>query len=190
MSFFSGIVDENEQIRLGGYPASFRELFGVAVEEFAPYAEAQSNTFRTDDGRQFQCSFWSDIIRLERAQALGTYEQDYYAGAPAITRNTFGKGTAYYVGTVPEWSGMDWLLERVCDAAGIQPVLANAPAGVELLRRTNGKLSWLFILNHSAQKVTVPIEQNGLDLLTSRQVNGEVEIDPAGVAVIQLESSE
>jgi beta-galactosidase len=186
LSFFSGIVDENEQIRLGGYPASFRELLGLVVEEFAPYAEVQSNTFRTEDGRQFRCSFWSDIIRLEGAQALGTYEQDYYAGTPAITRHHFGKGTAYYVGTLPERRGMDWLMEQVCEAAGIQSVFANAPAGVELLRRTNGKLSWLFVLNHSAQKVIVPLEQTGLDLLTGRPVNSEIEVGPIGVAVIQL----
>lgn len=190
MSFFSGIVDGNEQILLGGYPAPFREMLGLVVEEFAPYTETQSNTVRTDDGRQFQCSFWSDVIHLEGAQALASYEQDYYAGAPAITRNHFGKGTAYYVGTVPERSGMDWLLEQVCESAGVRPVLANAPAGVELVRRTNGKLSWLFVLNHSAEKVHVTLEQKGLDLLTSRQVNGEVEVDPAGVAVIQLESFE
>ena len=38
MSFFSGIVDENEQIRLGGYPAPFRKFLGIRVEEFAPMA--------------------------------------------------------------------------------------------------------------------------------------------------------
>jgi beta-galactosidase len=190
MSFFSGIVDENEQILLGGYPAPFREMLGLVVEEFAPYTETQSNTVRTDDGRQFQCSFWSDVIRPEGAQALGSYEQDYYAGAPAITRNQFGKGTTYYVGTVPARSGMDWLLEQACKAAGVQPVAMNVPGGVEMVRRTNGSSSWLFVLNHSAEKVHVPLEQKGLDLLTSRQVNGEVEVGPAGVAVIQLESSE
>lgn len=29
MSFFSGLVDENEHLRLGGYPAPFRAMLGL-----------------------------------------------------------------------------------------------------------------------------------------------------------------
>ena len=36
VSYFSGIVDEADQVRLGGYPGAFAELLGVRVEEFAP----------------------------------------------------------------------------------------------------------------------------------------------------------
>ena len=189
MSFFSGIVDENEQIRLGGYPAPFREMLGMMVEEIVPYQEMQTNTIRTSAGKHFSCSFWSDVIRLENAQALGTYEQDYYAGSAAITRNRFGKGAAFYVGTALDPGGMDWLLQQVCETAGVQPISPNAPAGVELLQRSNGSSAWLFVLNHSAEKVTVPFGGHGLDLLTGRQVDEAVELEPAGVAVIQLGSA-
>jgi beta-galactosidase len=186
LSFFSGIVDENEHIRLGGYPAPFREMLGLGVEEYVPYSETQSNTFCTTDGQQFQASLWGDVIHLKTAESLGTFEQDYYAGGPAITRNQFGKGTAFYVGTVPEPNGMTWLLEQVCGTADVKPVASNVPADVELLQRTNGNTSWLFILNHSTDKVTVPLEHSGLDLLTGVEVSGSMELEPAGVAIIEL----
>lgn len=186
MSFFSGIVDENDQIRLGGYPAPFQEMLGLVVEEYAPYSETQSDTACTTDNKQFRCSLWSDIIRLKNAQAIAKFEQDYYAGSPAVTRNAFGKGTAFYVGTVPDPSGMAWLMEQVCETANIKPVSSNAPDGVELLRRVNGNSSWLFVLNHSEEKVEVPLEGHGRDLLTGRQVRGSIELEPTGVAVIQL----
>jgi beta-galactosidase len=32
MSLFSGIVDEHDHIRLGGYPAPFRRLLGLRIE--------------------------------------------------------------------------------------------------------------------------------------------------------------
>ena len=187
MSFFSGIVDENEHIRLGGYPAPFREMLGLVVEEYAPYCETQSNTICTTDNKQFNCSLWSDIVHLETAQAIATIEQDYYAGSPAITRNKFGKGTAYYVGTVPDGNGMDWLLEQVCETANIKPVAQNAPKGVELLHRMNGSSSWLFMLNHSRETVKIPLEKNGRDLLTDSQVNGWISLEPTGVAIIQFD---
>jgi beta-galactosidase len=189
LSFFSGIVDENEQIRLGGYPAPFREMLGLVVEEYAPYQATQANMLHTTDGKRFPCSFWSDVIHLTTAQALATYEQDYYAEGPAITRNPFGKGTAFYVGTAPDPGGMDWLLEQACEAANIQPVSMQAPAGVELLRRSAGDSAWLFVLNHSAEKVAIPFEGRGKDLITDHPVDGIIELNPRDVAIIRLDRS-
>jgi len=186
MSFFSGIVDENEHIRLGGYPAPFCEMLGLVVEEFAPYSETQTNMIRTTDEEQFQCTFWSDVIHLKNAKALANFEQDYYAGNAAITHNQFGKGSAFYVGTVPSQDCIEWLLDHICKIAGIQSVSMNIPAGVEVLHRTNGKSTWLFALNHSNEKVTVPLEQSGVDLLTGKKINNSIELEPAGVAIVQV----
>ena len=36
VTYFSGISDENDHVRLGGYPGAFRDLLGVRVEEFFP----------------------------------------------------------------------------------------------------------------------------------------------------------
>lgn len=186
MSFFSGIVDENEQIRLGGYPAPFREMLGLVVEEYAPYTDSQSNRILTRDGKGFDCTFWSDVIHLQTAEPLASYEQDYYAGSPAVTHNKYGKGSAFYVGTVLDRGAMDWLVECLCEAADIHPAIATGPAGVEVLQRSTGKDSFLFLLNHSAEKVIVPLDRDGCDLLTAVNIRGSIELDPFGAAVIQM----
>jgi len=187
MTFFSGIVDENEHIHLGGYPAPFREMLGLVVEEYVPFSETQSNTFCTTEGKQFPCSFWADVIHLSTAQSRATFEGDYYAGGPAITYNPFGKGGAFYVGTVPDEEGMRWLVEEFCKTADVNPIASDVPSGVELSRRTKGKSSWLFILNHSAKKVTVPLEGAGFDLLSDTAVKDSIELEPTGVAILKLE---
>jgi len=184
MSFFSGIVDEREHIRLGGYPAPFKDMLGLTVEEFSPYSETQRNSIHTEDGKQFECTFWADIIHTKNAKAVATFEQDYFAGNAAITQNQFDKGNAFYIGTVLDTTGMDWLLEHVCKTADVQ--YTSVPAGVELLHRTNGKSTWLFVLNHSGKNVTIPIEGHGYDLLTGMDVNASVTLEPTGVAVILL----
>jgi beta-galactosidase len=185
MSFFSGIVDENEQIRLGGYPAPFQEMLGLVVEEYAPYSEMQSNAVCTTDNKQFRCSLWSDIIHLKNAQTIANFEQDFYSGSPAVTRNQFGKGTAFYVGTVPDQGGMDWLMGQACKTAGIKPVAPNSPAGVELVRRTNGTQTWLFALNHSNEEVKIPLDQPGYDVLRSTKIDKSLNLGPMDVAIIQ-----
>ena len=117
---------------------------------------------------------------------MGTFEQDYYAGNPAITQNQFGKGTAFYVGTVPDTNGMDWLMETVCEAAGVQPAVSHTPTHVEVVQRRNGESSWLFVLNHSSEEISVLLEKNGLDLPTGRELNGSFNIGPSDVAIVEL----
>ena len=184
MTFFGGIVDENEHIRLGGYPAPFREMLGLTVEEFAPYSETQTNFISTTDGKQFQCTFWGDVIHIKHAKVLATFEQDYYAGNPAVTQNQFGQGNAFYVGTLPDLDGMNWLIESVCQTAGIQS--GSLPAGIELLHRTSDESEFVFILNYSDEQATVPFEGSGTDLLTGSKVNSSLELDSKGVAIIQV----
>jgi len=186
MSFFSGIVDEHDHIHLGGYPAPFREMLGLVVEEFAPYTETQFNSVCTTDNMQFKCSLWGDIIHLKSAQALASFEQDYYAGSPAITRNRFGKGTAFYVGSFPEQSGMDWLMDQACQAASTKAVAPHSPAGVEFVRRSNGTHTWLFALNYSEEEVNVPLDQPGYELLSETKFDKSLRLGPRDVAIIQL----
>ncbi len=48
VTYWSGIVDEDDHIRLGGYPGAFRDLLGVRVEEFLPLRQGESVSL--DDG--------------------------------------------------------------------------------------------------------------------------------------------
>jgi beta-galactosidase len=186
MSFFSGIVDEHDHVRLGGYPAPFQEILGLVVEEYAPYSETQSNTICTTDNQQFSCSLWSDIIHLKTAQPMANFEQDYYAGSPSVTRNQFGKGTAFYVGTVPDESGMAWLMDEACQMAGIKPVIPDSPVGVELVLRSNSTQGWLFALNHSDEEVNIPLDQPGVEVLSKTKLDESLCLGPKEVAIIEL----
>ncbi len=42
VTYFSGISDPDDHVRLGGYPGAFRELLGIRVEEFFPLRVAES----------------------------------------------------------------------------------------------------------------------------------------------------
>jgi beta-galactosidase len=92
MSFFSGIVDAHDHIRLGGYPAPFRELLGLQIEDFVPMASRETNLLDTPGGES--CDLWADLIHLEGAEPLASYTDGFYAGTPAVTRNVHGEGAA------------------------------------------------------------------------------------------------
>ncbi len=160
MSFFSGIVDERDHIRLGGYPAPFRKLLGLRVEEFTPLAPGQTNSIAAEGGARHSCDLWADIIDLEGATALASYQEAFYAGRPAATRHAYGQGQAYYLGTRPDAAGMAWLLDRACADAEVRPALA-VPEGVELVQRRSEGVTLLYLLNHGSAPVEIALDGRG-----------------------------
>jgi beta-galactosidase len=184
MSYFSGIVDEHDHVHLGGYPAPFQELLGLRVEEFAPYTATQTNEVHIPEGQRFNCTQWSDVIQLHGAESIASYQRDYYAGRPAITRHSFGPGAGYYVGTQLDDAGLRWLLDRVCGEAKVS-VSPTKPIGLESIRRSNETHAWLFALNHSDQSVEVALDRSGRDLISGQAVDRSIRLDPNDVAIIQ-----
>ena len=183
MGYFSGIVDEHDHIRMGGYPAPFRALLGLRVEEFAPVPAGAGVSLRVADGATYSCDQWADVMDLEGAEALATFDGEWYAGRPAVTRHRFMDGVAYYVGTRPEPAYLDLLLRQVCDEAGVAPEV-EAPEGVEVTRRVAGGRSYLFALNHASHAATLALTRPGRDLLTGERREITLDLAPLGVAIV------
>ena len=47
IGYFSGIVDVDDHIRLGGYPGAFADLLGLRVEEFSPLLDGERSSCRS-----------------------------------------------------------------------------------------------------------------------------------------------
>ena len=184
MSFFSGIVDENEHIRLGGYPAPFRELLGLFVEDFVPFAAGEANRIVASDGTSYSCDLWADLVHLEGAEPIASYERGFYGGTPAVTRHAFGDGAGYYLGTRPEELYTKEMLTATCREAGVKAPLEALP-GVEAVRRKTGEASFLFVLNHGDETAEVHLPKPARDLLTGAERGGEFTLEPLGVAVLE-----
>ncbi len=178
VTYFSGLVDEHDRVRLGGYPGALRNLLGVRIEEFFPLAaRATVRLSRFGPGR-----VWSELGRAESAEVLATYDEGPVAGSPVVTRNRVGRGTAWYVGTEIDDDARTALLRLVLDEGGVTPVLPDLPAGVEAVRRRSPDASYLFVLNHTGEDVTV--EAAGTDLLTRMAAN-RLQVPAGGAAVLR-----
>ena len=187
-TYFSGIVDENERIVPGGYPADLRRVLGLWVEEWSPCVEGETKRVRfAKEGRTVACSHWCDVLHLEGAKALATYAEDFFAGTPALTVNEFGRGAAYYAGTKFETEDLARVLDGVCERAKVAPVL-RAPKNVEVTLREKDGGRFLFLLNHGVQPASVALGGfAGVDLLTGGRVRGTVKLEPLGVRVVAVD---
>ncbi|MBP1234445.1 beta-galactosidase [Arthrobacter sp. PvP102] len=185
VSYLSGIVDESNTIRLGGYPGALRKVLGAWSEEMHPLAgEGEEVKLETADGGTASASYWTEHVHTETAEVLATYESGRLAGSPAVTRNSFGKGTAVYLSARVDDTFLEALLATEREASGVHPELA-APPGVQVRRRSGKDSSFLLVLNHNDAPVNVDVGRGGTDRLSGRPVEGSVELAANGVLVLQ-----
>jgi len=186
-TYFSGIVDENEHIVLGGYPASLRKVLGLWVEEWSPYPDGRTNGVRfAKDRTKHSCDHWCDLLHLDGAEALASYTKDFFAGRPAITRHHHGQGVAYYLGTRLDTPGLDKLLRRITAEARIKPVLVT-PDGVEATLRVSDNEQFLFLLNYNDRATKVVLGKlRGENLITGKKVTRALSLAPLDAVVLRL----
>ena len=172
VTYFSGIVDEHDQVRLGGYPGAFRDLLGVRAEEFFPLPPGE--VVALDDGSTG--TLWSELLAADDAEVLARYADGPLAGGPALTRRAVGAGAAWYSSTRLDPAGTRALVDQVCAAAGVAaPVRTDGD--VEVVRRTDDRGRWAFLVNHADQDATVHLD--GHDLVADAPVTGAWTL-PAG----------
>ncbi len=187
VTYFSGIVDERDHIRLGGYPGAFRDLLGVRVEEFAPVLPGVRLSLDDRLVAGAHGTTWAEDLSCTDAEVVTSFVDGPVPGVPAVTRRDLGdgagsrdgggsgggdgrRGAAWYVATRLDPSGTDALTARVLAEAGVEPVVADVPVGVDVTRRRDADRSWVFVVNHTDTAVTLDV--TGHDLVAERAVGG------------------
>ena len=186
-TFFSGYVDDHDMVVTGGYPGKLRDLLGIWVEESDALPEGETNHF-TWKGARHEAVLLCDLLHLEGAEVLATYEEDFYAGMPVLTKKRYGAGAAYYVAVRSDALFYEALIREICEKAGITPV-AQTPGGVEAVLRVgrDEKKEFLFLLNHEKIEQSVPVEQDATDLVTGMEwkKGSKLTLPAYGVAILK-----
>ncbi|MDI6097189.1 beta-galactosidase [Actinoplanes sp. NEAU-A12] len=148
-TYFSGIVDENDHIWLGGYPGALRDLLGIRIEEFGPLLDDES--VELDNGTTG--SLWTDRIDVgDDVEVLAHYKTGEQAERAAVTRREVGSGSAAYVSTRLGPDGLAALLPELLGPAGVTGELPPEWGGrVELAIRGD---HW-FLINRTDEAVDV-----------------------------------
>lgn len=182
-TYFSGIVDENDHIWLGGYPGALRDVLGIRIEEFGPLLAGDSVLL--DDSTTG--TLWTDRIEVTDpdTEVLSRYTDGPQAGGPAITRRTAGTGSATYVSTRLGADGLKTLLPRLLGPAGVESELPAAARGVvEQTVRTGPGGRFEFLVNRGDDTVPLPAPEGEI-LLGTAGPDGDLVLGPREVAVLR-----
>jgi beta-galactosidase len=184
------MADENGLSVLGGYPGALRKVLGIWAEELDTLYEQDVNHIVTREGAAYGVNTFCDLIHTETAETLATYQSDFYAGRPAVTRNAFGKGVAYYIAARTGGDFIDYFYADVVKELALKRNMETAlPTGVTVQRRTDGAFDYLFVMNFSEEGKKVETDGAYTDMLSGEAVSGTLVLDVYGVRVLKRPSA-
>jgi beta-galactosidase len=190
LTFKSGFTDENDTVRSTMAPGPLREAAGFHYQEFsslkAPLA-LKGDPYRA--GAANLVSTWVEMIVPDTAKALAWYDHPFFSRYPAITQNTFGKGSVTFEGTVLSEVLQGKVLAGVLKDAGLAGPDQQLPEKVRVKHGTgSGGKAIHYYFNYSGGPQTLTYAYAaGSDLLSGKSVDRPqpITLDPWDLAIIE-----
>ena len=194
-TYLTGIVNETDLVFTGGFPGPLRNVLGIQSEEIDYIYEDERNALSICSANSpgglegtFELANVCDVVRAETAEVIGVYERDFYAGSPALTRNKFGAGEAWYVAAAPaDGALLDSLYGAIVAESGLRRALPGCllPEGVTAQIRCNGESEYIFLMNFNNQELELELSTPRVELLTGRKIEGSFRLPAYGALVLQ-----
>ena len=193
VTYFSGIVNENDLCFLGGFPGPLRDVMGIWVEEIECLGDEESNRIVIEEdcklklSPNYKAKIYCDIIHAESAKVLARYGDDFYNGSPALTENSFGQGKAYYIAFRNEDEFLNDFYGELTDTLNIKRTLdTDLPQGISATSRTDGENDFVFLMNFTNSLKTVELDKKTyIDVLTNTYVSGVITLEEYGVKILK-----
>jgi beta-galactosidase len=163
-------VDSEALAFQGGLPGPLQETLGVWVEEIDSLYSDMSNSFSWK-GKSYKVKDFCDLLHLEGAEALATYNSNFYKGLPALTVNHYGNGAAYYIAARSTGDFLSDFYRHLVDESSVVRVLDGPlPPGVTAQLRSDGTTDYVFLLNFSPHSVSIDTGFAGVKALEPWEV--------------------
>ena len=126
-TYMLGMVNETDLCYLGGFPGErLKEVFGIWNEEIDTLYPEERGEVEMDGVKYLQKDY-AELIHANTATVLARYTKEFYAGMPALTINTYGKGKAYYQAFRDEGAFTEKALTDILTELNIQPHFPAVP---------------------------------------------------------------
>jgi beta-galactosidase len=189
-TYFSGVVNENDLVHLNGLPgAGLGEVLGIWAEEIDALSDDQYNLVSAF-GKEYKTGQYCEIAHLRGAEVMGEYSTDFYAGMPALTKNKYGNGTAYYIAFESAFPDDDFLKKYYASLVSGHGIKRNLdlsiPAGVSVRKRSGSGYDYFFIQNFLDEPKVIDVADNALeDALSGNKVQSPLNLAGYGSVVLK-----
>jgi beta-galactosidase len=194
----TGVKDETNLAFDRTLPGLLSPALGIEIDEYESLAlgitdkDETTYSIRTEPelGDTYTALHYADWIKPLTAKSKARYSAPHLKDFAAVTRNEFGQGIGWYVGTIASDDAFyDKLMAALLKDAKVRPIV-NPPAGVEIAVRAAKNRGLLILINHTDKDVIIPVPEDRLERLTKERTSETLTLQPFGVAVVQLEAAD
>lgn len=167
-TFKTAFANENVRVSHEVQPHILRECVGVHYDQFTYPRSVGLTGEIAGDGTQART--FMELLTPDSAEVLARYEHYNWKDYAAITRNSYGKGHAYYLGCMTDEATLSNILVNALCTAGVETPEAASPVIVRKGLNRAGK-TVCFYFNYSPEAKTVPYRyETGNDLISGNVV--------------------
>lgn len=192
-TYFSGMVNETDLCFIERHP--LEDVLGIIPEELDAPSDEFANAF-VYGGEEYKAARMCGIVHAkEETAVLSVYEKDFYKGCPVVTRNSFGKGEAYYIAAESDITFFRAFYGDLFRKAGIENPLGTAlPYGVTVTERKvcsfkDGEEheagSLVFVMNFSHDPVKIHGTGSWTDAETEEKYDGSFQMEGLSLKILQ-----
>lgn len=169
---WSGEVDDTDLVYLEKHP--LEEVLGIAPEEMdAPDGYCENSL--QYQGQTYRITGLCGLVHAKSAEVLAEYQHDFYAGYPALTRNIYGKGEAYYIASMNEMDFLRTFYQELLHKKGLECRLnVKFPMGVTVNERRENDQSLWFLQNFNRTAADVEFLSAYTNIETGEVLDGKV----------------
>ncbi|MCM1541042.1 MAG: beta-galactosidase [Blautia sp.] len=180
----TGYKEKNGKCVTTTLPGLATGLAGTDIPEYSFVAPDDGKVTAEWDGEKMEAAVFNDLLAPagENAEVLAVYADSYYAGTPALIRNRFGTGEAYYFGGAFALDTAELFLRKLGVGEPYGEIL-EMPAGCELAVREKDGVQYLFVLNYEKNPAEVLLKAELRELLSGETCCGTQTLEPYGVRV-------
>jgi len=189
-TFKSGFSDQNVKVRTCRQPGMISEACGIYYSQFTmpQNVSLKGDPFQVGNENN-KVNTWMELITPTTAKVLAYYDHPVWGKYAAITQNSYGKGSATYIGCMTSNSVIEKILANEVNHAGLWgeaqklyfPIITK-----EGINERGKTVRYLF--NYSSIQSTVNYTfGSGRELLLDKAVNknSAMVLEPWGVRIIE-----
>lgn len=186
----TGMVDENNQAILGGFPGNgLRKFCGVWNEDVdCPDPGEQTvmlNGFQLNERNSFPVTGRCEIIHAEDADVLATYGLDFYKGYPAITRKKAGAGYVFYIAADLDEEVLTAFYKLLLMNLKIKPLLPGLPDCVRVAKRSKDGHDYYFVQNFSNELQHLSLSGKMMNIWSGNAKGNKIYLGPGESTILR-----
>ena len=185
---WSGYRDRRHWCYDASGKAFYENFVGARVADFTVVAPGEQSAMRFDGSdASVEAPIFNEILTpvTGGVGVLASYLSDYYAGQPAVTLRSMGKGRVVQFGSFFSLENVAALLDTLAIQDPLQ-AWAEIPPEVQATVRASEAEQFCFLMNFANEAKTVTFNKSTFDLLEERELSAQEEIPPYGVRFVRL----